>query len=60
MPLAGYNLERLLASVLELDAGACDQILDRSGNENLTRLSECGESRSDVHRQTSELLEVAR
>jgi hypothetical protein len=40
LPRAGHAFERPLTSVFELDPGASDKILDRSGNQNLAGASQ--------------------
>src|SRR5207244_646096 len=49
-PLARYPLERVETAVGELDPRAGDQILDRSGDEDLARTGECRNAGARVHR----------
>jgi hypothetical protein len=48
----------VLASIVEVDAGACYEIIHRARNEDLARLSQCSESRSDMNGEARELVSV--
>ena len=52
-------LERVLASVVELDTGACDEISYGSRNEDFARLRKRRDSRSNVNGESCELVAVA-
>ena len=49
-PLARYPLQLVKTAVGELDPRAGDQILDRSGDEDLARTGECRNAGARVHR----------
>jgi hypothetical protein len=59
LPFARNAFQGVLASVIELDARACDEILHRSRNEDFARLRKSGKSRSDVDGEARQLLTVA-
>src|SRR5262249_58605905 len=55
-PLPGHALQLVRATVLELDARARDEVLDRLRDEHLSARREAGHAGADVHRQPGELL----
>jgi len=56
MPLSGHTLERVLAPIVERDSGACNKILDRSGNEDFVGLGKQCDSRTDVNGDPADLV----
>jgi hypothetical protein len=54
-PFSGNAFEFLVSTVGKLDAGACHEVLHCSGDENLSRLSQCGNPRANVNGDSGEL-----
>jgi len=55
-PLLGDAFERNVATILELDAGTCHEILDRARHEHFARLSLQRDARADVDGDAANLL----
>src|SRR5207248_10552483 len=56
MPLSPHALERVLAAIVQPDAGAGDEIPDGSRDENFARLREGCNSRPDMDRNAADLV----
>src|ERR1700683_767062 len=59
VPCVWHALERMFASIGELDARAGNQILDRRGNEHLVDLRMGGDSASNVHGDPAHVVAAA-
>ena len=55
LPGIGNPPEGVRTAVLELDAGARDQVLHRAGHQNLSRRGQGGDARAEMHSQPGEL-----
>ena len=55
-PFAGYALEAMRAAITELETGACDQVLDRAGDEYLIRVGERCDAGADMHRDADHVV----
>jgi hypothetical protein len=49
-PIIRDALKAMRSAIAELQAGACNQVLDRTRNKHLARLSEVGHAATDMHR----------
>jgi hypothetical protein len=56
LPFARNTLERVFAPIVQGDSGACDEILDRSGNEHFVGLRKRCDSRTDVNGDPADLV----
>ena len=56
LPLAGHALELVDAAVVEVDAGAGDEILDGARDEHLARPGLRGDARADVDGDAGDLV----
>src|SRR5438045_3006801 len=56
MPLSPHALERVLAAIVQPDAGAGDEIPDGSRDENFARLREGCNSRPNMDRNAADLV----